>query len=260
MNEPRVPGDHFSSVSTAYAAFRPHYPREVFDYVASVAPRRARVWECGAGSGQATTDLADRFDEVIATDVSAEQLGRAPARARIHRVVAAAEAAPIAPSCVDVVAIAQALHWFDHERFYAEVRRVATPGAAIVAWSYGSPKMEGDVGDALDRLMFETLKGYWPPERKHIIAEYRTIPFPFEPLAAPTLSLVEEWTLGRVAGYARSWSATVQYVAANGSDPVALFEAEARAVWSKDEPRAITWPLAVLAGRVTSHPPRALRR
>jgi ubiquinone/menaquinone biosynthesis C-methylase UbiE len=210
------------------------------------------VWECGAGSGQATTDLADRFDEVVATDVSAEQLRRAPARARIHRVVAAAEATPIASSCIDVVAIAQALHWFDHERFYAEVRRVATPGAAIVAWSYGSPKMEGAVGDALDRLMFETLRGYWPPEREHIIAEYRTIPFPFERLVAPSLSLIEEWTLARVAGYARSWSATVQYVAAHGTDPVATFESEARRHWANDEPRSIVWPLAVLAGRVTT--------
>ena len=245
-----MPGDHFSSVSTAYAAFRPHYPREVFAFVASIAPRRERAWDCGAGSGQATIDLASRFDEVIATDVSEAQLGRAPARARIHRVVAAAEGAPIAPACIDVVAIAQALHWFDHARFYAEVRRVATPGAAIVAWSYGSPTMGGEVGEALDRLMFETLKGYWPPEREHIIAEYRTIPFPFERLAAPSLSLVEHWSLARVAGYARSWSATAQYVAKNGMDPVAAFEDEARNHWANDEPRSITWPVAVLAGRV----------
>ena len=252
MSAPRAPGDHFSSVSSDYAAFRPSYPRELFEFVASIAPRRKRAWDCGTGSGQAATDLAEYFDEVIATDVSAEQIARAPAHARIRWLVAHAESVPIAASSVDLTAVAQALHWFDHARFYAEVRRVASSGGVIVAWTYGSPRMEGEVGRALDRLMFDTLGDYWPPERRYVEDEYRSIPFPFAPISAPSFSLEESWTLERVAGYARSWSATVRYRAARGEDPVARFESEARAAWPGHEPRPIIWQLALLAGRANA--------
>jgi SAM-dependent methyltransferase len=250
VSAPRAPGDHFSSVSTAYATFRPGYPSALFAYVSSIAQNHRRAWDCGAGSGQATGDLAEYFGEVIATDVSAKQIASAQPHTRVRWIVCPAESTPIASESIDLIAVAQALHWFDHARFNAEVRRVAAPGAAIAAWTYGSPHMAGPVGQALDRLMFDTLGRYWPPERNHVIAEYRTIPFPFPRIAAPSLSLEESWTLERIAGYARSWSATVQYRATHDDDPVETFEREARETWADGEPRAIVWPLTILAGRV----------
>ena len=62
--------DHFSGVSQDYAQFRPRYPAALFDFLASVAPERNLAWECACGSGQATIDLAGRFQRVIATDAS----------------------------------------------------------------------------------------------------------------------------------------------------------------------------------------------
>ena len=251
MSSTRPPGDHFTTVSSAYAAFRPRYPKAVFEFVASIAPRRKRAWDCGAGNGQATTDLAEYFDEVIATDLSAAQIAKAPQHPKIRWVVAPAESAPIESGSIDLVTVAQALHWFDHARFYDEVRRVSAPGAAIAAWTYGVPQMEGAIGAALHRLMFETLGGgYWPPERKYVEDEYRSIPFPFERLAAPAISLRESWTFDQVAGYARSWSATGRYAVATGKDAVESFEREARPDWPNDSRREIVWPLVILAGRV----------
>ena len=112
--------------------------------------------------------------------------------------------------------------------------------------------MEGDVGRALDQLMFETVGDYWPPERHYVVDEYRSIPFPFTPIAAPSFTLEESWTLERVAGYARSWSATVRYVREHGVDPVAGFVSTARLAWPGGESRPIVWPLALLAGRVNT--------
>src|SRR6185369_14124298 len=111
----RAPGDIFSAVSAGYAAFRPRYPRELFEFVAGVAPRRERAWDCGAGSGQATADLAEWFQQVAATDVSAEQVARGPKNPRIEWIVATAEASPLRPRMIDAITVAQALHWFDHE-------------------------------------------------------------------------------------------------------------------------------------------------
>jgi SAM-dependent methyltransferase len=250
VSAPRAPGDHFSSVSTAYAAFRPRYPSALFAYVSSIAQNHRRAWDCGAGSGQASADLAEYFGEVVATDISEKQISSAQPHTRVRWVVSTAESTPLASGSMDLIAIAQALHWFDHARFNEEVRRVAAPGAAIVAWMYGTPRMNGPVGGALDRLMFEILGTYWPPERSYVISEYRTIPFPFPHIAAPTLSLEESWSLERIAGYARSWSATVQYRATHDDDPVESFEREARQTWADGEPRTIVWPLTILAGRV----------
>jgi len=50
--------DHFSGVASRYADFRPHYPAELFDYLATLVPRNSLVWDCAAGNGQATLDLA----------------------------------------------------------------------------------------------------------------------------------------------------------------------------------------------------------
>lgn len=252
MTVGRAPGDHFSTISAAYAAFRPRYPRALFEFIASIAPRRQRAWDCGAGSGQATVDLADWFEEVIGTDASAEQIARAPRHAKITWAVTRAESTPLATASIDVITIAQALHWFDFDRFYAEVRRVAATDAVICAWTYEAPRMEGPVGEALRHFAFETLADYWPPGRSYVDEGYRSIPFPFERLVAPTLSLEDRWTLDQVAGFMRTWSAVARFAETHGTDPVVPIERELRELWpDPNEPRRITWRLAVLAGRVS---------
>jgi ubiquinone/menaquinone biosynthesis C-methylase UbiE len=249
----RAPGDHFSGVAASYAEFRPTYPTELFDLVASLAPRRGVVWECGSGSGQATPGLAARFERVIATDVSAAQIAQAPALPNVEWIVAPAENVPIASRTVDLIAVAQALHWFTFKAFFAECRRVAVPGAAFAAWTYGSPAMEGEIGRVLLDFMYgdEGIGPYWPPERDHIYSEYESIPFPFERIVTPKMELAHSWTREQVIGYLRSMSATARFIKVKGHDPVDRFRRELPRVWADDEPRRIAWPLIVLAGAVT---------
>lgn len=247
------PADHFSSVSAAYSAFRPRYPAALIDYFVSLAPRRRIAWDCGTGSGQATADIARRFEFVVATDLSADQLARASKGPGIGWAACAAERAAIRSNTIDAVAVAQALHWFANDAFYAEVKRVASgPEAAIVAWTYAAPRMAGDVGEVLRRFIFDDIREYWPPERKYVDAEYRTIPFPFERTDAPPFSLENDWTLPQIVGYMRSMSATARYMKANGVDPVVAVGEELLALWQDDAPRRIVWPVIVLAGRVGS--------
>ena len=251
MSPAHAPGDHFSSVSAAYSAFRPRYPRALFEFLTAVVPRHRLAWDCGAGTGQATVNLAEYFDRVIGTDISAEQIARAPRHEKITWLVCPAESTPLASGSVDLVTVAQALHWFDHARFNAEVRRVGAPSGVIAAWTYGAPRMDGEVGAVLRRAMFDTLGPYWPPERRHVYDEYRSIPFPFERIASPVLSLEEEWSAAQVAGYVRTWSATIKYRAAHVEDPVVAIERELGAVWGDaDQLRRIAWPLIVIAGRI----------
>jgi hypothetical protein len=83
--------DHFSSVASRYADFRPHYPAELFDYLATLVPRSSLVWDCACGNGQATLDLAKRFDRVVATDASREQIASATPHPQVEYCVAPAE-------------------------------------------------------------------------------------------------------------------------------------------------------------------------
>lgn len=253
MTVQRPAGDHFSAVSASYAQFRPRYPHALFEFVASLAPRHGRAWDCGAGTGQATLDLAEWFDEVCATDVSPEQIAHAPAHPRITWQVAPAESTALRARSVDLIAVAQALHWFDHRRFYDEVRRVAAPRAAIAAWTYAAPVVEGAVGVSLTRFAHETLGPYWPAERRYVDDEYRTIPFPFERVATPRLELSDRWDRSRVLGYTRTWSATVRYQQHHGRDPVRQLEDQLEKLWPiESEARTIVWPLIIIGGRIAA--------
>lgn len=246
-----APRGHFGAVAENYATFRPRYPAALYAHVASLAPRRGLAWDCGAGSGQATVDLAAWFERVVASDLSEPQLARAPRSAKILRYVGRAEESAIATGVVDLIVVAQALHWFRHDAFYAEVRRVAAPGAVIAVWSYGPVWVEGAVSIALTRFQEEFVGAYWPPERRYVDEGYRTIPFPFEEFPVPRLNLEARWTLGELLGYVRSWSATARYVAARISDPVVELAKTLESLWPEpDEPRRVVWPLAIRVGRV----------
>jgi len=128
--------DHFSGVAADYAAYRPQYPAALFDWLASVSPRCELAWDCACGSGQASLPLASRFALVAASDASAIQVATATASENIRYLVAAAETAPLADGTVDLVTVAQALHWFVGDEFFAEVRRVGRPGGVFAAWTY----------------------------------------------------------------------------------------------------------------------------
>jgi SAM-dependent methyltransferase len=227
----------FSTVAREYANFRPGYPPELFAWLARVAPARDAAWDCGCGSGQASTALAEHFARVHATDIAPQQIAAARAHDRVCYSVASAEHSGLPAASVDLVTVAQALHWFDVDAFYAEARRVARPGGLLAVWNYPRPRF---VDAELDRRFLEFYSGvvgpYWPAERRHIEANYATLPaFPkelaFEELPTPSFGLTLRWNLEQVLGYVSSWSATTRYRKANADDPVPLLRASLQGAW-----------------------------
>jgi ubiquinone/menaquinone biosynthesis C-methylase UbiE len=247
--------DHFSAVASRYADFRPHYPAALFDYLATLVPRNSLVWDCAAGNGQATVDLAERFDRVVGTDASAEQIAAAKPHPKIEYQVAPAHQSGLPTGSVGLLTVAQALHWFDLERFYAEANRVLEPGGVLAAWAYGINEVEGD---AINQLVLEfysqTVGPYWPPERKLVEEGYRTMPFPFTGITPPPFRMEARWTLEQLLGYFSTWSATNRYIKATGCNPLeALSEALAR-VWGDPlSARLVVWPLSLRLGRSSRH-------
>jgi SAM-dependent methyltransferase len=243
--------DHFSRLAAQYAAFRPRYPAALFDYVAEVAPARTAVWDCACGNGQATLDLAERFDSVIATDASAQQVSQAVSHPRVTYRVAPAERSGLSPESVDLITVAQSLHWFDFDAFYAEVRRVLRNNGVLAVWSYGVQTVdEPEVNELVLEFYSETVGEYWPPERRLIEEGYRSLPFPFVEMTPPAFAMSERWTLPKLLGYFRSWSATARYVQRNGADPVTPLGERIAPLWGgPDAERVVRWPLSMRIGR-----------
>ena len=249
--------DHFSGHAATYREARPLYPDALFDWLASEAPSRRLAWDAGCGNGQASVALAARFARVFATDPSASQIASAEPRPNVDYRVEPAEQCSLASRSADLVTVAQALHWFDFARFFAEAARVLKPGGLVAAWAYADCR----VGDAVDlyknRLYVDLTGPYWPAERAHIDAGYRTIPMPigegaaFEEIAAPAFEMRVAWDVAQFLAYLRSWSATQRYLKANGVDPVSLVEADLRAAWGEpSERRDVRWDFYVRCGRL----------
>jgi SAM-dependent methyltransferase len=252
MTDRAAPGDHFSGVAASYAAFRPKYPPALFERLVTLVPSRGLAWDCAAGTGQATLDLAKWFDRVIGSDVSTAQIALAPPHPRITWQVAAAESSGLASETIDLIAVPQALHWFDLQRFYREARRVAVERGVIAAWSYGSAELVGALGEAYRRFEHVTMGPYWPAERRYVIDVYQTIEFPFEELEFPSMTLDAVWTRDQLLGYMRTWSATTRFVARHDTDPILNFAREIHTLWpDAQERKSVSWPLTVKAGRIS---------
>ncbi len=243
--------DHFSRQAGDYGIYRPRYPPALVAHIAGSAPSRALALDVATGNGQAAVDLATHFELVLASDASAAQLAHAAPHPRVRYLRHRAECLPLATGVADVLAVAQAAHWFDFPRFYAEARRVLRPGGLVALWTYTTPRVDAQVDRAIDRFYAEEVGRYWPPERRYVEAGYRTLPFPLEELSVPDFRLETDWSLEHAIGYVGTWSAVDRYRAAEGRDPLPLIEAALRPLWPPGEVRRVAWPIHLRLGRVT---------
>jgi SAM-dependent methyltransferase len=246
-----VRGDHFSTVSAGYATYRPRYPASLFQALAAVAPVRALAWDCGCGSGQASVALAEWFEQVHATDVSAAQVQAALPHARVTYHVAPAQESGLPDSRAALITVAQALHWFDVDAFHAEATRVLMPGGVIAEWSYALMETPAHpaVSQVVNALDVE-VRAWWPPERRHVDTQYADLAFPFTSLDIGAHHMSAEWTPEELLGYLATWSAITRFRAAQGTDPLVACAAALAAAWPASGTVHIRWPLTVRVGRI----------
>lgn len=243
--------DHFSAHAAEYAQFRPRYPEALFAYLAAISPGRETAWDCATGNGQAAVALTAHFAAVIATDASAAQIESAQKHERVAYRVASAERSGLDPNSIDLVTVAQALHWFDIPAFFGEAERVLKADAVVAVWAYNLLTVSSEVDAIVNKFYRATTGPFWPPERDIVEAGYRTIEFPFQEIAAPNFAMETQWNLGQLLGYLRTWSATQKFIAARGYDPVDSLGDELRPFWSEaDERRVVRWPLSMRVGKL----------
>jgi SAM-dependent methyltransferase len=244
--------DHFSKQAADYAQFRPTYPQELFDYLGNIAPSRQLAWDCGTGNGQAAVGLASVFDSVIATDASEKQITHAALHERVDYRVALAEDSDIDSGTVDLIMVAQALHWFDLSRFYAEAQRVLKPDGVLAASAYNLLHIGPAIDEVVNRYYYEVVGPFWPPERR-LVEQFDDLPFPFQEIDSPKFEMRASWNLDHLVGYLRTWSSTQRFIAAKSSDPLKQIMDELRAAWgAPEQTRNVIWPLTLRIGRKTT--------
>ena len=237
--------DHFSVQAGAYARFRPIYPEALFTWLAQQLQARQLAWDCATGNGQAALGLTAHFAQVVASDASPEQLLRSREHPQIRYFVTKAEVPPAEAQGADLVTVAQALHWFNFERFYPALKRTLKPGGLFAAWGYGLMRITPAVDAVVQDYYSNIVGAYWPAERNHIETAYREIPFPLTEIVPPSFVMQAEWSLETLLGYLETWSATRLYrQAREGADPVEALRASFA--------RACSSSPGVLAARVTS--------
>lgn len=241
--------DHFSAQAATYAKARPTYPPALFAELARLAPGKSLAWDAGTGNGQAAVGLAAHFARVVATEPSAAQLAQAVPHSRVAYHQSAETAPMLGDASVDLVTVAQAAHWFDRPKFYAEVRRVLRPGGVVALWTYGLCVITPEIDAAVGRFYNGPIGPYWPPERHHPETGYRELDFAFAEQSFPDAAMELEWTLEGFTTYLRTWSAVARFNKDQGFDPVTALEAELKPLWG-DRARKISWPLSGRLGKV----------
>lgn len=244
--------DNFSSQSDLYAKYRPSYPQAFFDYLNSIVPNKQNAWDCGTGNGQVAFELAKTFECVFATDISQSQIDNAMQANNIFYSVQPAEKTNFPNQQFDLMVVAQAIHWFDFEKFYAEVKRTAKSDSVICAVGYGLMEISENIDPLINEFYENVLGYYWDKERRYIDEQYQTIPFPFEEISAPRFAIKRSWALEHLIGYLNTWSAVKHFVQRNKFNPIDDFRERLLHEMGEKNEQEVRFPLLLRIGKVNT--------
>ncbi len=244
--------DNFSKQAKIYAKFRPDYPADLYDFILQNTDNRSKAWDCATGNGQAAKVLAQYFETVYATDISQKQLDNAVKADNVFYSICPAEKTPFDDHSFDLITVAQAVHWFEFEAFYNEVKRVAKLQATVAIWGYGTLRF--DIDNEIDAIMWDfyvnTVGSYWDFERHYIDEEYKTLPFPFIEITPPQYNMVFKWQRHELEGYLNTWSAIQNFIKKEGYNPIEDLMLDISAHWDEQERKTVRFPLFIKIGKV----------
>lgn len=241
----------FNDKSDLYASARPLYPEKLFQYIASITDQHHNAWDCATGNGQAAIGLAKYFDQVEATDISENQISNAFTNSRIKFTTQPAEKTNFQDSQFDLVNVAQALHWFDFERFWSEVKRVLKPNGVFITYSYAWSSVTDEIDESIEQHLKKVIEPYWASNNKLCWDGYKSVKFPFEIINSPDFELTNYWNLEQFFNFLHTWSATRLCMENEGPEFFEQAKLEVSRFWgSSDEKRLIKTPLTVIVGKM----------
>ena len=240
--------DYFSGHSKLYAAFRPTYPEDLYSFIFKHVKSFDSAWDCATGNGQVAGELAKHFKQVHATDISQQQLDNAVLANNISYSLQSAEHTNFNNKQFDLVTVGQAMHWFDLEKFYLEVKRVAKKEGLLAVWGYAVCSVDPAIDKIFLNFYNNIVGPYWDSARKLVEEEYESLPFPFQQIETPRFYIKAEWTLDQFTGYLSTWSATQKYMKDKNHDPVQNVMKTLKPLWLGK--KIVAFPVFLKLGRV----------
>ena len=242
--------DYFSSDPGNYKQFRPTYPQSLYDHLAAISPSTQRAWDVGCGNGQAAVELSKRFQQVDASDASEKQIAEAQTQINLNYHVSPAERIPAADHSLDLITVAQAIHWFNHELFFKEVDRALKPNGILAVWGYQLLYTNSKLDGLVEEFHSKTVGPYWPAERALLDNSYSKIQFPYSMQSAPQFQMQAQWQFSHLIGYLNTWSAVKQFEKHKGFNPVEAELQRFKDAWGDCESsNAVFWPLILYIGK-----------
>ncbi|EGQ8181214.1 TPA: methyltransferase domain-containing protein [Vibrio parahaemolyticus] len=229
----------FSDKSDLYEVARPLYPEALFEYLATVVPSNELAWDCACGNGQAADSLVRYFERVKATDVSKEQISNAKHNSRIDYSVSSSESTDFADKSFDLVCVAQALHWFDFNKYWLEVKRVLKPNGVFAAWGYTWPSVDPAVDRVFKESILKVIEPYWAPQNRLLWEHYENIDIPFSRLPAPKIEMQASLTLDEFISFICTFSATRRCIDDIGDSFIKHAHLEFSKVWGQEADKRI---------------------
>lgn len=241
----------FSQSSEQYAKHRPQYPDELFLYLSELCREHNRAWDCATGNGQAAGALTKYFGQVEATDISEEQIKNAIGNPKIRYSISPAEQTSFENETFDLVTVAVAIHWFEQEKFFEEVKRVLKPNGILAVWTYGLFEIKPDIDNIIFEELLTPIDPFWAQGNRQVMNGYKDLILPFDEIQnTPKFMMNIEWNLKQLSAYLRTWSAVKRYISEVGEDPVEKLESKLKIIWAEPEKsKAIHMPIFFRASR-----------
>jgi SAM-dependent methyltransferase len=157
--------------SGGYDANRPSPPAALLDVLCLEAQveRPGLVVDLGSGTGLSTRAWADRADEVVGVEASAEMRARAEQETtapNVRYVQAYAQETGLPAGEADLVTCSQSFHWMEPEPTLAEVARILRPGGVFAAYDYDWPPVcNWEVEQAFSELVRRVGKARGIPKK-----------------------------------------------------------------------------------------------
>jgi ubiquinone/menaquinone biosynthesis C-methylase UbiE len=246
-----MPKDRFSEQAKTYALYRPVYPEELFKYIVSFVKEKEIAWDCATGNGQSAVPLSGYFKKVFASDISQKQLQQATRKNNIEYLICPAEATSFPTNSFDLITVSQAYHWLNWQKFHDEAIRVGKPNCVVAIWMYdliSSPQQ--DLHQLIQHLYKNVAGPYWDAERRYVDDRYANVLFNFKPLPSKEFVIETRFTPEQLLGYFSTWSATQNFIKANGHSPIEQVKEDLYKIWPGSESRNFMFPVILKLGKI----------
>ena len=128
--------DNFSTQAADYSIYCPSYPQKLYNYLYTLLSDNEIAWDCATGNGQVARVLAQHLKNIYAIDIVENQLKNALKLPNITYQLGSAEKTAFENHAFDLITVAQAVHWFNFDDFYTEVKRTLKPNGIIAVINY----------------------------------------------------------------------------------------------------------------------------